>query len=70
MKVLLEPTFPPLQNDVLELILRTYRFISRTPVDVLLENIQHSEDFPDEELADKIEKSEKAFRRDFRLRSI
>jgi len=41
----------------------------RTDVDRLIENIQHSGDFPDEELADKIVKSEKDLRRNFRLRS-
>jgi hypothetical protein len=42
---------------------------SKTYVDRLLENIQRSGDFPDEELADNIEQTEKDFRRNFRLRS-
>lgn len=68
--MVLEQTIPPLQRKVLEQILKTYRIISQTTVDILLDQIQTSGDFPDEELADKIQKSEMNFRRDFNLRSL
>jgi len=41
----------------------------RTYVDRLLENIQNSGDFLDDELADNIEQAEKDLRKNFRLRS-
>lgn len=56
------------KNTEVKIAVNTKR-TSKTGVDILLKNIHDSGDFPDEELADKVEKSEKAFRRDFRLRS-